>query len=131
MCHRHRVFCDVGTYVSCPGYVGILKEHGFPVNQGGTADKQVYSSLTGRVYLSRTFFLYRKIKATQKRRWSFVSEILCSVTDNKKTIRRCAYVINQTMATPKRVPERECVIKESDRKQKSGGYDYENEQHRF
>jgi len=65
------------------------------VNQGGTADKLGYSSLTDRIYLSRTFFM-RVGKVSMRKGVTIIARS-----------RRCVYVINQTMATPKRVPESE------------------------
>lgn len=59
----HRVFCDVGTYVSCREYAVFRKEHGFAVNQGGTANKKSnYSSLADGIFLPR-IFIYKGEKA--------------------------------------------------------------------
>ncbi len=53
----HRVFCDVGTYVSCPGYDGTRKRARF-FREFKVAPRIVdYSSLTDKVCLSRTSFL--------------------------------------------------------------------------
>ena len=47
------------AYVSCQGYVGILKSARFlNAKQGGTADKVVYSPLTERVSFGQGRFVF-------------------------------------------------------------------------
>jgi hypothetical protein len=51
-----RVFCDVAGRRHMPGICWYpAKRTGHAVNQGGTADSVVYSSLTDSIFLSRTF----------------------------------------------------------------------------
>ncbi len=61
-----KVFCNVWTYVSCRGYVGtLLSAWLFVMNQGGTADKVFYSSLTDILSVKDFLFftpLTRKVK---------------------------------------------------------------------
>ena len=53
-----RVFCDVVGKRQLPGICWYpAKRTGHAVNQGGTADKVDYSSLTDSKVLSRTFFM--------------------------------------------------------------------------
>ena len=56
-CEDHKVFCDVAGRRNLPGICGYpAKRTGHAVNQGGTADKNFYSSLTESIFLSGTFF---------------------------------------------------------------------------
>ena len=50
------VACDVGTHVSCPGYVSTQQAHGMTVNQGGTADKRLF--VLDRQYSVGGVFVY-------------------------------------------------------------------------
>ena len=63
----YRVFCDVGTCVSCREYAVFRKEHGFAVNQGGTANKNNYSSLADGIFLPR-IFIYKGEKKNEIQR---------------------------------------------------------------
>ena len=57
-CEDHKVFCDVAGRRNLPGICGYpAKRTGHAVNQGGTADKNFYSSLTESIFLSGTFFI--------------------------------------------------------------------------
>ncbi len=56
-CVFHRVFCDVAGRRHMPGICWYpAKRTGHAVNQGGTADSVVYSSLTDSMILSGAFF---------------------------------------------------------------------------
>ena len=53
-----RVFCNVGAYVSCRGYDGILAKGARQArNQGGTADHCMHSSLTDSIFCQGRFFI--------------------------------------------------------------------------
>ena len=59
-CYEGRVFCDVRTYVSCQGYIGISQSAQYhAANQGGTADKN-YSSLTELISFVKDFLFCLK-----------------------------------------------------------------------
>ena len=55
-----RVFCDVAGRRHMPGICWYpAKRTGHAVNQGGTADKCLYSSLIECISLSRAFLFYK------------------------------------------------------------------------
>ncbi len=61
---RYRVFCNVMAYVSCREYDSTLQEHYYifmVMNQGGTADNSIYSSLT-EIESVKDVFVCRRIK---------------------------------------------------------------------
>ena len=65
-CEDHKVFCDVAGRRNLPGICGYpAKRTGHAVNQGGTADKNFYSSLTEIIFLSRTFFYVITIQVSK------------------------------------------------------------------
>ena len=71
----HRVFCDVGTYVSCREYAVFRKEHGFAVNQGGTANKKVIIRPWQMVYFCQGFLFIKEKKKNeiQRNRLRYIS----------------------------------------------------------
>lgn len=69
-----KVFCNVWAYVSCRGYVCILSSaRYFAVNQGGTADNLLCSSLIEiKIFLSRAFlFFYASLTELSKEHFLF------------------------------------------------------------
>ena len=61
-CDYHKVFCDVAGRRHLPGICWYpAKCTGHAVNQGGTADKCFYSSLTESIFLSRTFLFFMRL----------------------------------------------------------------------